>query len=320
MKTNYDIFISYRRVGGAVTARHIYDLLKSDGYSVSFDVDTLRHGDFDKQLYERIDHCKDFILIVDKHTFDRSIDPNFNPAHDWVRCELAYALKKNKNVIPILLAGVKKFPDNLPEDIAGVAVKSGPSYNRDYFDSFYAQLKERFLLSRPSRRGQLVLWSAIVVLALALLGFLGWRFLPPLLPGETTEVIDGYVDLGLESGTLWKSENETGFYTYEDAMATFGGELPTQDQLVELRKMCNWIWQGDGYKVVGPNGQYITLSASGCLQCDGTPDDVGEYGYYWSSTPHMDTQAFRLAFDANGQNVMASRRCYGRTIRLVKQK
>lgn len=83
--------------------------------------------------------------------------------------------------------------------------------------------------------------------------------------------------------------------------------------------ICSKV-MADGYKVVGPNGQYITLSASGCLQCDGTPDDVGEYGYYWSSTPHMDTQAFRLAFDANGQNVMASRRCYGRTIRLVKQK
>ena len=33
----YDIFISYRREGGYETARHIYDLLKRDGYSVSFD-------------------------------------------------------------------------------------------------------------------------------------------------------------------------------------------------------------------------------------------------------------------------------------------
>jgi hypothetical protein len=75
MKDRYDIFISYRREGGYDTAKHLNDLLVHDGYRVSFDIDTLRNGDFDEQLYDRIDQCEDFILIVDAHAFDRSLDP-----------------------------------------------------------------------------------------------------------------------------------------------------------------------------------------------------------------------------------------------------
>ena len=53
----YDIFLSYRRNGGLETAKHIFDLLTRDGYRVSFDIDTLREGDFDTALLHRINHC-----------------------------------------------------------------------------------------------------------------------------------------------------------------------------------------------------------------------------------------------------------------------
>ena len=122
----YDIFISYRREGGYKTAKHLYDLLSRDGYRVSFDIDTLRSGDFDSQLYERINSCKDFILIVDKHAFDRTIIEKIQREKDWLRCELAYALEKGKNIIPIFLSGVEEFPDGLPNDISGVTKKNGP--------------------------------------------------------------------------------------------------------------------------------------------------------------------------------------------------
>lgn len=141
----YDIFISYRREGGYETAKHLFDLLIRDGYSVSFDIDTLRSGDFDVQLYERIDVCKDFILIVDKHAFDRTIIEKIPRKKDWVRCELSYALQKGKNIIPIFLTGDSGFPEGLPQDIIGVVTKTGPEYNRYYFDDFYRKLKNRFL-------------------------------------------------------------------------------------------------------------------------------------------------------------------------------
>ena len=161
----YDIFISYRREGGYDTAKHLNDLLVRDGYKVSFDIDTLRNGDFDTQLLERIDQCKDFILIIDQHAFDRTLDPNFNPKNDWMRCELAYALKKDKNIIPVFLSGVTSFPANLPEDIVGVTKKNGPEYNRYYFNDFYKILISRFLHAKRKFNNAVYILLSIVLAA-----------------------------------------------------------------------------------------------------------------------------------------------------------
>lgn len=147
MEKKYDIFISYRRKGGYETAKHLYDLLTRDGYSVSFDIDTLRNGDFDVSLLIRVEECKDFILIVDQHAFDRTVDKSFDRKKDWMRCELAHALLHKKNIIPIMLAGVDGFPDNLPEDVVAVTKKNGPRHTMYYFDSFYKKLCTDFLES-----------------------------------------------------------------------------------------------------------------------------------------------------------------------------
>ena len=156
MKKKFDIFLSYRRIGSYDTAKHIFDLLDRDGYSVSFDIDTLRNGNFDDQLIERVNQCKDFLLFVDQHTFDRILDSsnsqNNNQNKDYLRLELANALKENKNIVPIFLSGVSGFPNNLPKDIIGVTLKNGPEYSKYHFDSFYDSLKHRFLISKPRRR------------------------------------------------------------------------------------------------------------------------------------------------------------------------
>lgn len=150
MQTIYDIFISYRRDGGFETAKHLNDLLVRDGYTVSFDVDTLREGNFDQALLNRIEQCTDFILIVDKNAFKRTLDPLFDESYDWLRQELAYALRLKKNIIPVMLVGAS-FPNNLPEDITEVSRKNGPTYATEYFDAFYNKLK-RFLHSGPREK------------------------------------------------------------------------------------------------------------------------------------------------------------------------
>ena len=54
-----------------------------------------------------------------------------------------------------------------------------------------------------------------------------------------------YVDLGLPSGTLWKSKNEKGmYYTYGEAVRQFGDQLPTREQFAELKAFCSWTQQG----------------------------------------------------------------------------
>lgn len=190
----YDIFISYRRDGGYETAKHLNDLLVRDGYKVSFDIDTLRNGDFDTQLLERIERCKDFILIVDEHAFDRTLDPEFDPKKDWLRCELAYALKHKKNVIPVFLSGVSSFPEGLPEDVVGIVKKNGPEYNKYYFDDFYKKLCSTFLKSRSVKKKIIIglLALALIVTASVLFTMQNIQddilYEDPMVPHSTDEI------------------------------------------------------------------------------------------------------------------------------------
>ena len=49
-------------------------------------------------------------------------------------------------------------------------------------------------------------------------------------------IMQGYVDLGLPSGTLWKEYNENcGLITYDQARHYYGNSLPTKEQWEELK-------------------------------------------------------------------------------------
>lgn len=165
----YDVFISYRRDGGGSTAGRLNDLLTADGYSVSYDVDTLREGRFDKQLLERIEQCQDFVIVVDKNCFVRTIDPATDKQEDWLWQELSYAFQLKKNIIPVLLGGAS-FPPKLPEDIDNVRLCNGPKYVHEYFDSFYTKLKDYLhaspRLAKPSNMGQPLLTKNVACLKL----------------------------------------------------------------------------------------------------------------------------------------------------------
>ena len=146
-----DIFISYRRDGGFETAHYLYEHLTRDGYGVTFDLDTLRSGRFDEALLSRIDECTDFIVVLSKGCFDRTLDPSFPPENDWLRRELAYAIQTKKNVIPVLLSGFA-FPPKLPRDIDSVRLMTGPTHSMEYIDAFYGKLKQFLKTPTPLRR------------------------------------------------------------------------------------------------------------------------------------------------------------------------
>ena len=128
----------------------------------------------------------------------------------------------------------------------------------------------------------------------------------------------GYVDLGLSSGTYWKETNESGFYNYENAVSKFADNLPTKEQLEELKNECEWTWLGNGYKVTGPSGESIMLSAAGWRECDGDVGSVGTEGYYWSSTPYDSDFAWRLFFYSSEVSMGNRYRCRGYSVRLVQ--
>jgi hypothetical protein len=65
------IFISYRRTGGDVTAKLICEALKNKGYSVFYDYDSLKGGVFDSAILNSIDECNDFVLVLPKNALAR---------------------------------------------------------------------------------------------------------------------------------------------------------------------------------------------------------------------------------------------------------
>lgn len=107
------IFISYRVDEALQFARQLYSHLTNLKYAVFFDEKSVRSGSFDTKIYKAIDECDDFILLMTPGTFVKRQE-------DWVHQELARAIKKGKNIIPIALYGVEKFPENLDSDIKAI--------------------------------------------------------------------------------------------------------------------------------------------------------------------------------------------------------
>ncbi len=131
---NHQIFISYRRVGGEDMAGRIADRLSSLGYNVFYDVESMRAGKFNLQIYSAIDSCSDVLVILPPNALDRCSDPE-----DWVRIEIAYAIQKKKNIIPILMRGFS-FPDELPENISALKVYEGIKVPDGFFDAMMTRL------------------------------------------------------------------------------------------------------------------------------------------------------------------------------------
>ena len=132
-----------------------------------------------------------------------------------------------------------------------------------------------------------------------------------------------YIDLGLPSGTLWKESNEGGdyaYYTFDEAINKFGNKLPTKQQLEELISKCTWKWIGNGYKVIGPNGNSIILPAAGSRDYDSdNVSHVGTNANYWSSTLYSSYSAWDLLFSATyGASIGYNYRDFGFSVRLVR--
>lgn len=133
------IFVSYRREGGDVTAKLVCEALKNRGYTVFYDYDSISGGYFDSRILDAIEECSDFVLVLPPHSLDRCVNDD-----DWVRQEIFHALKYGKNIIPVMLPGFE-FPPNMPEDIADVSRYNGVQFVMAYFDGVIDTLVDRFI-------------------------------------------------------------------------------------------------------------------------------------------------------------------------------
>ena len=95
--------------------------------------------------------------------------------------------------------------------------------------------------------------------------------------------------------------------------------LPTRYEFQELINNCNWQWlEGLGYKIIGPNGNFIFIPAARYAHQGG----AGVAGDYWSSSPDNASSgegAYRLFFNNEELGVFSVKRYMPLTIRPVCQ-
>ena len=113
MKQKYDIFISYRRTGGAQYARIIQLMLSQRGYKVFLDYDELTDGRFGEHIQDAIESAPIFMLVLSKEALARCKNEG-----DWVRREIQLAISLKKHIIPVNPDNTfDGIPADIPDDI-----------------------------------------------------------------------------------------------------------------------------------------------------------------------------------------------------------
>src|SRR5687767_2733903 len=114
------IFVSYRRDDSAGHAGRLFDnLAEHFGKDRIFmDIDAIEYGeDFVEAMEKAVSSCKVLIAVIGQNWLSGSAKLN-NP-NDFVRLEIATALRRDIRVIPVLVQrATMPSPDQLPEDLA----------------------------------------------------------------------------------------------------------------------------------------------------------------------------------------------------------
>ncbi|MBA1265261.1 toll/interleukin-1 receptor domain-containing protein [Stutzerimonas stutzeri] len=143
-----DVFISYRRTGGATVARLLCDVLTQRNISIFFDKESLGEGNFDDAIEKNLQAARNFVLIVSPGLFERGKSSNgkYDPVlteKDWVYREIRTALASGKPIIPIFVNGEKEFPTILPPGIEEIYRKDALSFGHDHFEPELEKLISR---------------------------------------------------------------------------------------------------------------------------------------------------------------------------------
>lgn len=147
--TNFDIFISYKRKS-LPTANNLYYRLTTRGYSTFFDLEEMGRNNFNVQLLNYIENAKDVFVIIEEGSLDACKKEDWEK--DWFCHEIAFALEKKKNIIPILLNGyMMPSEDYFPDKLKEFSFKHAPEFNFSFFEAYLDKLIEKeYLLSKPN--------------------------------------------------------------------------------------------------------------------------------------------------------------------------
>jgi len=122
------IFISYRREDSAGWTGRLSEQLKArfGSKSIFMDIDTIAPGiDFTEALQNAVSSCDVLLVIIGPKwatATDKSGKLRLEDPHDWVRAEVAAALKRKIRVIPVLVGGASvPTMDLLPDELDPLA-------------------------------------------------------------------------------------------------------------------------------------------------------------------------------------------------------
>lgn len=155
----YQIFISYRRGSGIYMAKNIATYLKSKGYEVFFDYESVKNGVFDQQIFTAIENSEDFILILTENALDDCANAN-----DWVKTEILHAKKYNKNIILATDAErFKSYPSTLPDEIDFIKKIDWTPIHPKLFEGSMALLSKRL---KSKKKKETIISSFLKILGI----------------------------------------------------------------------------------------------------------------------------------------------------------
>lgn len=128
--SNGKIFISYRREDTSGESGRLKDKLEQvfGQENIFYDVETLEAGlNFDESIAKALNESKVLLAMIGPHWLkvsDATGTKRIQKPDDWVRKEIAEALKRNLRVIPVLVNGAE-MPDanELPDDLKELSLK-----------------------------------------------------------------------------------------------------------------------------------------------------------------------------------------------------
>jgi tetratricopeptide (TPR) repeat protein len=135
------IFISYRREESRWSARSLYDRLSAifGPKQIFMDIDAIALGeDFIKAIERTVSECDVLIAVIGASWLtskDDQGDRRLNNPEDFVRMEIATALRRDIRVIPVLVDGaLMPRPTELPDDLKPLVRRNALRISDTSFD------------------------------------------------------------------------------------------------------------------------------------------------------------------------------------------
>ncbi len=185
------IFINYRRDDAPGVAGRLFDYLagRFSREDLFMDVDAMKPGvDFAKQLDAQVSHCRVLLAVIGPHwldTKDKTGARRLDNEKDYVRIELASALKRDIAVIPVLVDGATMPPaESLADDLKPLAFRHALELRHSRFSADADAIVHALESAVPRRRNLMPLIGAAVaaVLVVAAGGVMWAKLKKPAVP------------------------------------------------------------------------------------------------------------------------------------------